>query len=588
MRVIAVHTVLWGTFILIAASTRSLAPGAANPMEGSPSFAVSPLRFSATTSPGGTVSGTFIIQTRNTKAPTRFAVEVADVGQRNNGTPTPVALGKGSRSCASWIAIPAQLEVPTDTRREVPYTLRCPASSSGSYHAFLLVRLERARERRPFATLVEPEMAVELDVCVRGPARMRVTVDDFVIEAGPDALTHHASLQITNNGVWKTSIEGDVLLYAQSGGWPVRCRLPEGTGGRPLSLYPGITLTLKCRLPRALSSGHYGALVRLLLNGKVEARSRFDLDLSTAGAQPSHGTLTERAELDVPLLVEPDVVEVSAPPGARRTAAIRIRNQAQQSASLKLDVANVRLEADGMLTVSQSTTGNGQNWVTVSPGALTLRPKASAAAHVYVQVPRDANSGSSSVKAVLIRGASSAGRDSEGWASSAEFPVLIVVQDPKSSAASLLAVGSDIVRKSPQHNPTAVALTFTNAGGRVAKATGRITLERTSGQEIAHMDIGAAQPELILPGGEREFRMPIPPLDKGKFRIRAEISPGPGGGEKAVAEEEFETYVDIPEGLRDAVETPPATEPGESDTGAEKKPETPPAPDPSREGDFRP
>jgi hypothetical protein len=88
----------------------------------------------------------------------------------------------------------------------------------------------------------------------------------------------------------------------------------------------------------------------------------------------------------------------------------------------------------------------------------------------------------------------------------------------------------------------------------VAKASGRIVLERANGQEIAYMDIGMYQPELILPGGEREFRMAIPTLDKGRFRIRAEISPGPGGGEKAIVEEEFETYTEIPEGLRDTEE----------------------------------
>jgi len=196
--------------------------------------------------------------------------------------------------------------------------------------------------------------------------------------------------------------------------------------------------------------------------------------------------------------------------------------------------------------------------VKVSPTQMTIGPRRSGVFRVQITVPRGSNAAISSVRAVRIR-AVAPGVDEEGWASSGEYPVLIVAHNPKATSASLECKATELVRRSAQHNPTATILRLRNTGGRIARASGRVFLERTSGQEIAHMDIGAYEPELILPGGEREFRMRIPPLDKGTFRIRAEIFPGPGGGEKAVVEEEFETYIDIPEGLKKASEEPSET-----------------------------
>ena len=116
--------------------------------------------------------------------------------------------------------------------------------------------------------------------------------------------------------------------------------------------------------------------------------------------------------------------------------------------------------------------------------------------------------------------------------------------------ANLETTSFDVVRLDPKQNPSAAVLRVRNMGGKVARPYGRILLERTTGQEIARMDIGASQSEFILPGSEREFRMPFPPLDRGKFRIRAEISPGGKGSKTLHAEEIFTAQAAIPEGLR--------------------------------------
>ena len=75
---------------------------------------------------------------------------------------------------------------------------------------------------------------------------------------------------------------------------------------------------------------------------------------------------------------------------------------------------------------------------------------------------------------------------------------------------------------------------------------GQIVFERASGQEIARMEIGASQRELILPRSEREFRMPLGPLDEGKFCVKAELNMLENKGTKKSAQIIFESVTPTP------------------------------------------
>jgi hypothetical protein len=64
------------------------------------------------------------------------------------------------------------------------------------------------------------------------------------------------------------------------------------------------------------------------------------------------------------------------------------------------------------------------------------------------------------------------------------------------------------------------------------------------------MDIGKFQPEMIMPGGEREFRFEIPTLDEGEFMLLAEL--GLEGQKEKLALNEQRSFIAVakrPEGL---------------------------------------
>ncbi len=514
-------------------------------------FGVSPLRLSLEGRPGSRVQGKFTIIAQNTKQRTRYGIRIADIAQRGDPSVSPAPPGQGARSCAEWITVSDQVEVEPNGRETVPFIIAVPQNTLGAYYAFLIVEFSPEMPAAKFAAVLKPSLAVQIELTIPGSAPLHIDVTEFSIQPGIAGATPDIMFKASNTGVWKSSVEGDVLLYGKPGTWPIRTSIPYRRGGNAVEIYPGMAVDFRCPLPHSVTAGPYKALVRLLLNGKIEARSWFELEVAAKeGDTTSVGDLVEKSELDVPLYIEPDLVEVSTPPGARRTVAIKIQNQGDREAKIQVEVGDVRIEQNGMFTFSELVESSDNGWVTASPEILTLPPRRRSVVKAQVVVPRNRPGNATIVKAVRIRATAAATKYHDDWSSGGDFPVIIVAQDPKAAPAGLAAIGFEVVRPSPGLNPSAAVLRVKNTGGRVARAHGRILLERANGQEIARMDIGASQSEFILPGSEREFRMPFPPLDRGKFRIRAEISPGGKGSKMLHAEEVFTAQAATPEGLR--------------------------------------
>jgi len=523
-------------------------------------FGVSPLRVSVAPRPGARVVTGFTVSNADTRGPAQYMIKLWDLGQNESGAVSRVPLGRGARSCAPWVDAPPTVTVPAGSSRKIRVAVRCPPGARGAYYAILSVSPVLSARQQDMRVAVRPTVGVWLEVAVPRPAPSRLDTEQVLYEAGRGAAVPSVLLSVKNAGLWKKPVQGDVLIYHRPGHFPLRTSVPYGRDGRPLQVYPGMTLALRCPLARRLEPGTHRVSVRLDLTQRAQARKEFQLEVpgGTTGAAIA-GEPAAKRELDLDLSVQPSVVEITTPPGGRRTLAIRVRNRDLRKAHVQVDVTKARMERNGMLTYVEAGDTDAAPWLTVSPVSFDLGPNRSTAVRVQASIPRSGETAAPLIRVLRLQAEAPSTPDHADWASGGEYPVLIVIQDPRAPAASLETVSFDVVRPNRQQNPTAAVILVKNTGGKVARAYGRITLERTSGEEIAYMDIGASQGELILPGGEREFRMPLPTLDKGEFRIRAEISPGPGGGEKAVAEEEFETYTDIPEGLKKASEEPSET-----------------------------
>ncbi len=512
------------------------------------SFGISPLELELQCRPGQSVQGSFAMVTRASET-NRFSLDLNDILQEESGVAHGVPAGQGLRSCASWITLPAEIEMPPQGRRVVQITARCPTGAKGTYYAYINVKRRVEGAAAPGTMRIGVEAGISVLVALTVPITAPLHVDIPKLEYVSAPLQNEIQITAENTGVWRCTVEGDVLLYPELGGWPLRTGIPLDARALPPLIYPGARVVYKCPLDRPLPAGTYSAQVRLLLAGQVRAYNRFKLSVgASSDVQNATGNPLDKSELDVQLAVEPQLVELDTPPGAKRTVPVRVQNLGDREVSINVELMGVRMEPSGMLTFLEVGPEPGET-IEVAPTRLTLAPRRAESLRLQVAVPREKKAGDFFVRAMRLSASAPKTEFHDQWSSAGEYSCVIVAHDPKAPPARLESDSFNVIRASTSDNPTAAILQVRNSGGKVAKLYGALIVERENGQEISHMTVGGTQPELILPGGVRELRMPMPTLDKGKFRVRAELSPGDRESQSLRTQAEFETYTEIPAGL---------------------------------------
>jgi hypothetical protein len=531
--------------LLIIAGTFSPLPGQP-PSSPSGGFAVGPLEIVLKGRPGATVQGKFTVVAPNTNEATKYSIDVTDLGQDSSGARTAVAIGKGARSCANWIRIDRELTVPPRGRIVVPVSVVCPADCRGGYYACIYVRYLPKTSAEQMVVVLQPAVTIRVELDIPGPAPLHLDVRELSLASSRAGSPDEIVLKVANTGVWKTSVEGDILLYPPAGGFPIRVALPFTKSGEPMEVYPGLDVTLRCPMNTSPPAARYKALARLVMNGKWQARSQFDLDIPVRSANTSlAGKLQSKSEYDLALWVEPDLVELSMPAGASRVVPIKIQNQDTRTAVITAEVSSVRTEASGLLTFPERAAG--PKWITISPDSLSLGPGRMTTIQARVAMPEETQNAVQNVGAIRIRASTPGVKD--GWTSAGDFGVLVVASNPQAKPPEIAIAGPRLVRPSADKNPTAAVFNVTNTGQRAARLSGSVRLERASGQTIATMAIGGERPEPLVGGATRELRMPIGPLDQGKFRVVAEISTAGDKTPAKRAEAEFESVTTMPAGI---------------------------------------
>jgi hypothetical protein len=424
--------------------------------------------------------------------------------------------------------------------------LAFPTNAQGAYYAALNFRLIPESSRGQQVVVVQPAIRIEIEALIPGPAPIRIEVPrlSFVREEGH--LTPSIVLTAKNLGVWKTLIEGDVLLYKAQGGYPTRVPIPYSRAGTPIEVYPDAEVDVKCPVEQTLSPGDYRAVSRLLLNETWQTTSEFSITVpGYIGETGVSGRLNRRAEYDLMLNVKPELVELVIPSGGTRTIPISIQNQDDREAEIRVSVSDVRMESSGILTYLD--TPGDVSWVTISPESLTILPGRISTLRAKAVVPTDREANQTLIRSLQIK--ARAQSSDPDWESVGEYGVLVVAAGPDAEPPNLTIESMNIIRPKEDANPTSAVLRVKNTGGRVARILGEFALERETGQIISELDIGQNREELILPEYVREFRMPIGPLDRGGFRVRAELRVKDQKGSSISTETRFTSAVSVPQGL---------------------------------------
>lgn len=532
-------------FPLLLSSTIQGQPVEEEPMSG---FGISPTSITIDARPGQEAEAKFTIATQNTRKPSRFSIQVMDLGQDVSGAITAVEAGTGARSASEFITVASEIIIPPNGREEVPISVNLPPNANGAYFAYLVVRLLPERPEALMAAVVQPAALVAVSVLTRSEIVLRVDVEELSITPGTTGSPWDIALRTANIGTWKTSVEGDVLLYTEKNVFPIRFPVTYGRNERPIEIYPGLEVILRAPMTKTLTAGNYNVVARLLLNGQYKSVSHLNIEIpQSIGKENIIGQLISKSEFDLNLWVEPDLVELTLTPGAVRTVPIRIQNRDERPARVFASVRDVTMEKNGLLTFPEGGFEN-EEMVKVIPESLEVAPRRTAVLRAQISVPRDTSGIGAFMRAVHIK--ISGPKTEEEWGNDTEFGVLLVASDPKSPPAEMEIDELTLIRPNPDSNPATAVVSLKNSGEKVARFKGEIAVERVTGESIATMEIGRGQDEIILPGAVREYRMGIPPLDAGDFRVRAEFTTIGKEAVKAKNEVTFTSTAEIPEGLR--------------------------------------
>lgn len=508
--------------------------------------AVSPTIITILAKPGESKIATFRITNPSTKARQSYVIEASDLSQDETGNILPVSPGLGTRSCVAWISVIPEAEIAPESSDEINVSVRCPPNATGSYYAIISVAPKQIERGAPMAVIVSPKIAIRLQVDITGIAKIHLEPKELSYQpsssSGPAALV----MKVENTGLTKVPVEGDLIIYGKLGQFPDRTSIPYRDNGTAFEIYPNMAMVFSCPLKSSLESGSHKVNVRLRLAPKVESKKDFELII------PGKSELKEsvvakagkKSELDVDLFIEPDVFELAIPSGGSRTIPIKITNRDTRVANIRAQVTQSVMESDGMLTFLE-TPSESSNWLSLQSDTLTIGPNQSKAFRLLASIPKGMPVSYPLMGVVRLQAEAQKTEYHDDWSSGGEFSSIIMVTDPKTPAAKIEIANIDLIRPAPEKNPGAAVVHVQNKGGKVAKIAGTIILARKSGQEILRMDIGKDKYELVLPGKEREFRLPLGPLDKGDFRVFAEFAMAGPTPAKIKKEVTFSSFTEL-------------------------------------------
>ena len=537
------------TLFLILVINTVLSQSIQNPNKMS-SFAVGPLQIKLSVRPGQTLRSSFFIATRKFSKPKIFTITLMDIGQENAFATIPVEIGKGTKSCARWINITNEVQAKPEDRVEVPFTIKVPRNVIGHYFASIDVSTKPKRPKdAQFAVLLKYRLPVIIELTIPGRALLRLNAKKFIYESGKNKIKPSLIFNVANEGEWKTTLNGDIVLREINTGRQQVVSIPYNPNGKSLVIYPGLEVPIRCEIPNPLIAGDYVATIRMKLNHFAKAQAYFEF--STRKHKESIAKLSKKEEFDLDLAVSPGIIEMPLIKGANRSIPIRIRNNNKFPIDVIINLQKASMELDGSFVNLENINNNDDSWIKISPDSLKLQQRQAKAVKVNITVPKDYKTDYESAYILRIKADRANKKVITGeWESRGEFSVPILVYNATAVSPVLDCTKFEIIQRSKDRNPTAGIIRVKNTGRKLAKIKGIMKLLSAKGIDYANLEIGKFQPEFIMPGKEREFRFEIPTLDDGEFRLIAELRLE-GQIEKLALQEErsFIAVATRPEGL---------------------------------------
>ena len=449
--------------------------------------------------------GTSAITVNNQTSKTvNIVSKILDVGQAPTIKLAPA--GTTPYSCAAWTTLtPKTLTVGAGQKKLVSVSIRAPAGSSGSYHGAiqLLIQPPGGRPRTSAGAQIGP--VVLTSVFIARTQRPKLGVVSVKVDLRPPFarrelarnLQPTATVLLKNSGNCLTEITGQITIRNAKTHSRTASGSVLGTNyRRPPTILPKISVPLFIPLSRKVPDGQYVADIRLNYGTDKRLRARVPFVVgSKTTTRPANV-----AEL-LAVEVEPDLLIVRLPPGARRSQVIEVRNDSEKTVRLSATLHPLGMTTDGSPQIG--TVGDEKLDITKYV-ALRRVPKAIRAGRkdrimFVVTLPR----GQKRAPPCLLLNVL-AGPEGDKKAQDTAYPCQILLAPRDAEPAGVVLEGIEYVSSPEQKGRDAVVVSLANISGSYGQVRGEIQIREQAGRLCGKQTFGQRIPMLILPGAKRE------------------------------------------------------------------------------------
>lgn len=288
-------------------------------------------------------------------------------------------------SCKDWVSLQYDsVGIRAMHTLNVGLGMDVPRGARGFYGAAIHAQLKAKPDARGVAMVLN--LLVPILVEIQGnPLRHEVELTDVGLqfEQKPaQPATTLVTLGVANSGGTYSHLKAVARVSTVAGERQRRITEAEFL---ERSIIPGVKLTLRSDIERALPSGKYRLEAVLYVDGRRAKPMEKEIDFV------GDPRLT-RAATDAALDLSPSAVSVETVPGATRTAALKVHNASSEVVNVKTAVMLPPVLEGVALPHLKGEELNCASWVAVEPQEFSLRPQASQSLRVTTRMPNPTSS----------------------------------------------------------------------------------------------------------------------------------------------------------------------------------------------------
>lgn len=474
-------------------------------------FQVKPMKMDMVV-PVGKISETTLELANTTTENLSLDVRLVELTQDKTGSwqiLSEPSAPRESTSAFEWISLERnRVDMSPSTTETVRIRFNPPSNARGAYVAGIVAEQPPQPDATGLVVRIRFLIPVILQIDGR-PARQQVELSGLGMTyrkaEGATPATTLSTVAIANKGRTYSRFRGEVHVSRQvEDNWRLVTRFPIPER----SIIPGAAFEIETDIARRLPSGNYRVRAEMYVDGR---RIRpLDKELAHQG-DPTIDT----AAYDTSLVLEPGMVQMSATPGATRTATVSIENPSTTPVEVRISVATPKGLQNVMMGELEGSALSAAPWTEIRPSEFTIRGKGRQNVRVVTRYPRDGVEQSNYYGDIILEG-----RYKDGQSAGVTQSV-IHISNPQVEGKIEGILDRLLLAEGTNSSEYVVQTRLVNSGSQHVEPQLTATLLTGRGAVIAAASL-EGEPGALLPLGIRDYSAAIDfaAVEEGIYALR--------------------------------------------------------------------